>query len=95
MCIYFSELTESQQATVSAIFEDQPRSNIPWRSVLDLFNGLNGSVTIDPRRICVGIKYEEELKVGVFPCSDRTGYVGSHMIENLRDFLSGVGVEPQ
>jgi hypothetical protein len=99
MCLYFSELTESQQATVKAIFEDQPRSDIPWRSVLDLFNGMNGLVNISARRICVVFRCEGECggepRVGIIPCSNERGYVGSHLIEDLRDLLSGVGVEPQ
>jgi hypothetical protein len=100
MCIY-SELTAQQQATVTAIFADMPRSDISWQSVLDLFkgliniDGLNGSVDVSAGIIRVVIKFKGESIVGILPCPDEMGCVGSYMIEDLRDILSGVGVEPQ
>lgn len=100
MCIY-SELTVQQQATVIAIFEDLPRSDISWQSVLHLFegviniDGLNGSVDVSAGIIRVVIKFKEESIVGIFPCPNEMGCVGIYMIEALRDLLSGVGVEPQ
>lgn len=93
MCIY-SELSNDQQVTVRAIFEDLPRSDIPWAKVLDLFRRLTDSINISPGVIWVAIDCQEEQRIGIFICLNEQGCVSRHMIADLRDLLRGVGVEP-
>jgi hypothetical protein len=97
MCISFDELTHEQQIVVKAIFEDLPRADIPWSTVLDLFRALAeplGWVEVSSGLICVAVMYQGSPKPGIFVCLDELGPVSRHMIEDLQDYLCGVGVEP-
>lgn len=98
MCIYFGDLPDDQQATVDAIFEDPPRSDIPWFKVLNIFEtlviALGGTTGRFGDFICIGLGSEAEIG-GVFPCLSDQECVSCQMIGYLREYLSGVGVEPR
>jgi hypothetical protein len=93
MCISFDELTHEQQSTVRAIFEDLPRSDIAWANVFDLFKALGILRSIDGF-VCVEVQCRQEIRRGVFPCSNEQDCVSRHMIGYLRHYLRGLGVEP-
>jgi hypothetical protein len=97
MCISFDELTNEQQVAVRAIFEDLPRSDMAWSTVLDLFRALAeplGSVEVDRGLICVAVVYQGKPRPGVFVCINELGCISRHMVEDLKDYLCGVGVQP-
>lgn len=93
MCVYSGNLPDDQQATVNAIFEAPPRLDIPWFNVLTLFITLGGKIERIGDFICIGLGSETE--VGVFQCVNDQECVSSQMIGYLREYLSGVGVEPR
>lgn len=94
MCIPFDELNDDQQATVRAIFEDPPRSDILWSDILALFEAADNAVLESDGFIYVSLS-DATGGVGIFPYSVGQKYFGRHMVGNLREYLRGVGVEPR
>lgn len=94
MCISFDELNDEHQAIINTVFEDPPRPDILWLRVLALFKALSGTIREIDYFICVEIESSEGIRRCVFPYSGDQGCVSRHMIEYLRNYLRGVGVEP-
>lgn len=94
MCIPFDELNDDHQATISAIFEDPARSDILWTDILTLFEAISNNVLKADGFIYVSLR-DVSGGVGIFPYLAGQRYFGRHMVENLREYLRGVGVEPE
>jgi hypothetical protein len=93
MCISFDELPDEQQKIVRAIFSDPP-PEIFWLNVLILFDTLHCTRQTMGDIVCVELNFHHEVARGVFPYSGEQGCVSRHIIQYLRNYLRGVGVEP-
>ncbi|MBF2045961.1 hypothetical protein HJG54_15945 [Leptolyngbya sp. NK1-12] len=93
MCIFFNELPDEQQNTVRAIFADPP-PDILWLNVLILFDVLHSESHVSNGFLCVALNLHQEMRRGIFPYSGQQGCISRHTVNELRNYLRGVGVEP-
>jgi hypothetical protein len=81
--------------TLSAIFAEPARANIPWRDIESLFKRLGARVSSgDGSRVRVAFETEEEVFRATFHRPHPQKEAHKSLVRSVRRFLEGAGFVP-